>query len=81
VLARVPAAQRGGLDHLIRTATASGLNDALLIAGLLGLAAAVIALATMRRPASAAPGPAAAPTPQAGEQPVPATAPADATSG
>jgi EmrB/QacA subfamily drug resistance transporter len=56
VLAHIPAARRAPLDQLIHAAAASGLNAALLIAGLLGLAGAVVAIATMRRPASAAPG-------------------------
>jgi EmrB/QacA subfamily drug resistance transporter len=56
VLARVPAAQRGQLDQLIHAASAGGLNAALLIAGAVGLAGAVIAISTMRRPASAAAG-------------------------
>jgi EmrB/QacA subfamily drug resistance transporter len=48
VLAHVPAARRGGLDQVIHAATATGLNVALLIAGLLGLAGAIVAIATMR---------------------------------
>jgi hypothetical protein len=55
-LAQVPAAQRGTVDHLVHAASASGLNAALLIAAALGLAGAAIAILTMRRPASAAPG-------------------------
>jgi EmrB/QacA subfamily drug resistance transporter len=58
VLAHVPAAQRDRLDQLVHAASASGLNAALLIAGLLGLAGALVAILTMRRPASAAAGPA-----------------------
>jgi EmrB/QacA subfamily drug resistance transporter len=58
VLAHVPAARRDQLDQLVHAASASGLNAALLIAGLLGLAGALIAIVTMRRPASAAAGPA-----------------------
>jgi MFS family permease len=51
VLAHVPAAQQAGLDQAIHAAAAAGLNLAFLVAGLLGLAGAVIAAATMRRPA------------------------------
>jgi EmrB/QacA subfamily drug resistance transporter len=58
VLAHVPAARRDHLDQLVHAASASGLNAALLIAGLLGLAGALVAIVTMRRPASAAAGPA-----------------------
>jgi EmrB/QacA subfamily drug resistance transporter len=59
VLAHVPSSQRGPLDQLIRAATASGLNHALLVAGLLGLVAALVTIATMRRAVPpAAPGPA-----------------------
>jgi EmrB/QacA subfamily drug resistance transporter len=56
-LAHVPAAQRGTFDHLVHAASASGLNAALLIAAALGLAGAAIAILTMRRPVSVAPGP------------------------
>jgi EmrB/QacA subfamily drug resistance transporter len=52
VLAHVPGAQRGLLDQLIHAATASGLNQALLVAGLLGLAAALVTIVTVRRPVS-----------------------------
>jgi EmrB/QacA subfamily drug resistance transporter len=52
VLAHVPSAQRGLLDHLVHAATASGLNQALLVAGLLGLAAALVTIVTVRRPVS-----------------------------
>jgi hypothetical protein len=57
VLAHAPrsAAQRSHLDQLIHAAVASGLNAALLIAGVLGLAGAVVAILTMRHPTSAAP--------------------------
>jgi EmrB/QacA subfamily drug resistance transporter len=58
-LARVPVAQRAGLDHAVHAAAASGLNLAFLVAGLLGLAGAVIAVATMRRPSTAGDGRAA----------------------
>jgi EmrB/QacA subfamily drug resistance transporter len=53
VLGRVPAPQRDQFDQLIHAASAGGLNAALLIAGGLGLAGAVIAILTMRRPAAA----------------------------
>ena len=55
-LGRVPAARRASFDHLVHAAAASGLNAALLIAAALGLAGAVVAILTMRRPASGAPG-------------------------
>ncbi len=58
VLTLVPAAQRGPLDHPIHAATVSGLDHALLVGGLLGLAAALVTVATMRRavpPAASAP--------------------------
>jgi EmrB/QacA subfamily drug resistance transporter len=59
VLAHAQAAGRAGLDTLIRTASASGLHAAFLVAGVLGLAAAVIAVATIRRPPPQPPTPAA----------------------
>jgi EmrB/QacA subfamily drug resistance transporter len=49
VLAHVPADQRAALSRLVHAATASGLNHALVVAGLMGLAAAAVAIATMRR--------------------------------
>jgi EmrB/QacA subfamily drug resistance transporter len=52
VLAHTPAAQRGGLDLLIRAASASGLDAALQLAGALGLAGAVIVIVMLRRPAA-----------------------------
>jgi EmrB/QacA subfamily drug resistance transporter len=60
VLAAVPAAQRAGLDHVVHAASAAGLNLTFLVAGLLGLAGAVVAALTLRRPAPAWSGPAAA---------------------
>jgi EmrB/QacA subfamily drug resistance transporter len=65
VLAHVPAAQRAGLDLLIRAASASGLSAALQVAGVLGIAGGIVAIATMRRPVPAAPGSAPAPGPAA----------------
>jgi EmrB/QacA subfamily drug resistance transporter len=58
VLAHAPAAQRVGLDLLIRAASASGLDAAMQLAGGLGLAGAVAVIVLLRRPA--APEPAAA---------------------
>ncbi|HEY1640398.1 MAG TPA: MFS transporter [Streptosporangiaceae bacterium] len=55
VLARQPLAQRDHLSALLHLATAAGLSRALLIAGLLGLAGAAVAIATMRSPASSPP--------------------------
>jgi len=49
VLAHAPAAHRPALDQLIHAATASGLNHALVVAGVLGLAAALVTVVTMRR--------------------------------
>jgi EmrB/QacA subfamily drug resistance transporter len=51
VLAHAPAAQRAGLDGVIHAAAAAGLNLSFLVAGLLGLAGAVVAVVTLRRPA------------------------------
>jgi EmrB/QacA subfamily drug resistance transporter len=60
MLARAPAAQRGLLDGLIHAAAAAGLNAALLVAGLLGLAGGLTAILMIRRPAAAtSPSPAA----------------------
>jgi EmrB/QacA subfamily drug resistance transporter len=56
VLAHTPAAQRAGLDLLIRAASASGLDAALQLAGVLGVAGGIIAIVLLRRPR--APGPA-----------------------
>jgi EmrB/QacA subfamily drug resistance transporter len=67
VLGRVPAGQRGPLDQLIHSATASGLNACFVVAALLGLAGGLIAIATIRRPAPAAPHAAPAPATQAQE--------------
>src|SRR3984957_2290700 len=58
-LAHVPAAQRAGLDQAVHAAAAAGLNLAFLVAGLLGLAGAVIAALTMRRPGTTGGSPAA----------------------
>jgi hypothetical protein len=65
VLAHAPAGQRGPLDQLIRIASASGLNAALIVAGLLGLAGGLAAIVAIRRPAPAA-GPANAAEPASG---------------
>jgi len=51
VLAQVPAVHRAGLDEIIHAGAAAGLNLSFLVAGLLGLAGAVIAAVTLRRPA------------------------------
>jgi EmrB/QacA subfamily drug resistance transporter len=64
VLAHAPASQRGPLDQLIRIASASGLNAALIVAGLLGLAGGLAAIVAIRGPAPAA-GPASAAGPAA----------------
>jgi EmrB/QacA subfamily drug resistance transporter len=55
VLGSVPASQRGTLDQLIHSATASGLNACFGVAALLGLSGGLIALAMIRRPAPVAP--------------------------
>jgi EmrB/QacA subfamily drug resistance transporter len=68
VLAQLPAAQRAGLDHVIRAAAASGLNLTFGVAGVLGLAGAVIAAVTMRRPAAAGDGPAVEARPGAADE-------------
>ena len=60
VLAGAPAVQRAGLDQAVHAAAASGLNIAFLAAGLLGLAGAVVAALTLRRPEPAWGGAAAA---------------------
>jgi EmrB/QacA subfamily drug resistance transporter len=57
VLAHAPAVQRAGLDGVIHAAAAAGLNLSFLVAGLLGLAGAVVAAVTLRRPAQPAAGP------------------------
>jgi EmrB/QacA subfamily drug resistance transporter len=62
VLGHVPAAQRDALSQLIHAASATGLNAAFLVAGLLGLAGGIVAIVTMRRPTSLTAGP---PEPQA----------------
>jgi EmrB/QacA subfamily drug resistance transporter len=62
VLSRVPAGQRGMLDGLIHIASASGLDAALLAAGLLGLAGGLTAIVMIRRPAPAGRPPGAAET-------------------
>ncbi len=49
LLASVPAAQRGPLDQVAHAASAAGLNGAFLLAGGIGLAGSVIALAGVRR--------------------------------
>jgi MFS family permease len=53
LLAHAPARQRGGLDHLIHVASASGLDAALIVAGLLGLAGGLTAILMIRRPVPA----------------------------
>jgi EmrB/QacA subfamily drug resistance transporter len=69
LLTRAPASQRGLLDHLIHVASASGLDAALILAGLLGLAGGLIAIVMIRRPAPAV------------RPPAPADADADAGAG
>ncbi len=51
LLASTPAGDRAGLDQVVHAAAAAGLNGAFLLAGVLGLAGAVIAVAGLRRPA------------------------------
>jgi EmrB/QacA subfamily drug resistance transporter len=55
VLAHAPAAQRAGLDLLIRAASASGLDAAMQLAGALGLAGAVAVIVLLRRPSGPEP--------------------------
>ncbi len=57
-LGQAPAAHRAELERAVQVAAAGGLRAALLLAGLLGLAAAVIAAVTLRRPSPAGTGPA-----------------------
>jgi MFS family permease len=76
VLAAAPGPQHGNLGALVHTASASGLNAALGVAGGIGLVAAIAALTLIRQPAgltgdqvpagqeSAAPGDAAAALPR-----------------
>ena len=63
VLGVAPAGQRGALDQLIHTATASGLNACFVVAAVLGLAGGLISIAMIRRPAPAAAHPTPASTP------------------
>jgi EmrB/QacA subfamily drug resistance transporter len=48
VLGQAPAAGRGHLDQLIHTASASGLNSALMVAGALGAAGTIIVVLSLR---------------------------------
>ena len=50
VLAHTPAGRRGALHELVQMASASGLNAVFLVAGLLGAAGGLAAVALIRRP-------------------------------
>jgi predicted MFS family arabinose efflux permease len=56
LLAATPAAQRGPLEEIVHAATASGLDACFLVAGVLGLAGGLIAIAMIRRPPATGPG-------------------------
>ena len=65
VLARTPAAGRAGAEAAVRAGSAYGLHTGLLVAGGLGLAGGIVALAALKRHPAA--GPAASQVPAAGQ--------------
>lgn len=69
ILEQAPSERRGPLDEAIHAAFASGLNRALVVAGLIGIAGAIVVALTVRTPAPSPP-PAAAP--ESEREPVPA---------
>jgi hypothetical protein len=72
VLARAPASGRAGLEAAVRAASAHGLQTGLLVAGGLGLAGGIVALAALRRHEVAEPAePGTGPVPEAAGEPAP----------
>jgi hypothetical protein len=55
VLAHTPAASRASVETAVRAASAYGLHTALLVAGGLGLAGGIVALAALKRHPAAGP--------------------------
>ncbi len=72
LLAGQPAGQRDALDQIVHAASAAGLNGTFLLAGVLGLAGAVIALAGLHRRTAPPQGAQPAAVPPASARPEPA---------
>jgi len=66
LLAHTTPNRRGVLDQLLHQASASGLSDTMLVAGIAGLAAALIVLITMRTTRMSGDQPAQKQRPEAG---------------